>query len=136
MKYLLLIIVLAHTFALSSTAMAASEMDTPTVSLPAELSKADVAGGIFKRSDMEETTHADGHVTQSVTSMLSSDKKFETGMYKSGKTRIEVNQPYGVDEFMYFLEGSFTLINWKMNSAKAAASAAAVGPAYFDGHPQ
>lgn len=113
MKYLVLTIVLAHTFALSSTAMAASdmksEMDTPTVSLPAKLSKADVAGGIFKRSDMEETTHADGHVTQSVTSMLSSDKKFETGMYKSGKTRIEVNQPYGVDEFMYFLEGSVTL---------------------------
>jgi uncharacterized cupin superfamily protein len=30
-------------------------------------------------------------------------------MYRSSKTRIEVNEPYGVDEFMYFLEGSVTL---------------------------
>ena len=91
--------------ALSCTTMAESEVTT----LPAELSKADVAGEIFNRVDMEETTHADGHVTQSVTSMVSSDKKFATGMYKSGKTRIEIDEPYGVDEFMYFLEGSVTL---------------------------
>ena len=79
------------------------------VVLPAELSKADVAGGIFKRPDMTETTHEDGHVTQDVTSLLSSDKKFASGMYKSGKTRAEISEPYGVDEFMFFLEGSVTL---------------------------
>jgi uncharacterized cupin superfamily protein len=91
--------------ALSYTAMA----DNPVATLPAELSKADIAGKIFQRSDMEQTTHGDGHVTQSVTSLLSSDKNFSTGMYKSGKTRIEISEPYGVDEFMYFLEGSVTL---------------------------
>ena len=91
--------------ALPYTAMA----DNPVARLPAELSKADIAGKIFQRSDMEQTTHGDGHVTQSVTSLLSSDKKFSTGMYKSGKTRIEISEPYGVDEFMYFLEGSVTL---------------------------
>jgi uncharacterized cupin superfamily protein len=79
------------------------------VALPAELSKADLAGQIFERSDMTETTHDDGHVTLDVTSLLSSDKKFASGMYKSGKTRVEVNEPYGVDEFMYFLEGGITL---------------------------
>ena len=57
----------------------------------------------------EETTHDDGHVTQSVTSLVSSDQKFSSGMYKSGKTRLEISEPYGVDEFMYFLEGSVTL---------------------------
>ena len=77
--------------------------------LPAELSAADIAGEIFNRSDTKETTHDDGHVSQEVTSLLSSDKKFASGMYKSGKTRIEISQPYGVDEFMYFLEGSITL---------------------------
>ena len=58
---------------------------------------------------MVERTHGDGHVTQSVTTLLSSDKNFSSGMYKSGKVRIDVTQPYGVDEFMYFLEGSVTL---------------------------
>lgn len=77
--------------------------------IPAKITKADQAGEIFKRPDMSETTHDDGHVTLDVTSFLSSDKKFASGMYKSGKTRFEATEPYGVDEFMYFLEGGVTL---------------------------
>jgi uncharacterized cupin superfamily protein len=83
--------------------------ESTVLALPAELSREDVAGGIFERDDMIQTRHEDGHVTLDVTSMLSSDKKFSSGMYKSGKTRLEVDNPYGVDEFMYFLEGSVTL---------------------------
>jgi len=98
-------IAIAALFALSPEAFA----DSLPVGLPVELSKADIAGKIFQRSDMKETTHGDGHVTQSVTSLVSSDQKFSSGMYKSGKTRLEINEPYGVDEFMYFLEGSVTL---------------------------
>jgi len=30
-------------------------------------------------------------------------------MYRSGKSHFEAKEPYGVDEFMYFLEGSVTL---------------------------
>ncbi len=44
-----------------------------------------------------------------MTSLLSSDGKFASGMYRSGKTRSEISEPYGVDEFMYFLEGGVTL---------------------------
>ena len=77
--------------------------------LPAELSQGDIAGAIFERPDMIQTLHEDGHVTLDVTSFVSSDQKFSSGMYKSGKTRLEVTEPYGVDEFMYFLEGSVTL---------------------------
>ena len=77
--------------------------------LPAELSQAEIAGAIFERPDMTRTHHEDGHVTLDVTSLVSSDQKFSSGMYKSGKTRLEVTEPYGVDEFMYFLEGSVTL---------------------------
>jgi len=77
--------------------------------VPAELSKADIAGKIFERPDMAATTQKDGHKTLDVTSMLSSDKKFGSGMYRSGKVRFEITEPYGVDEFMYFLEGSVTL---------------------------
>ena len=76
---------------------------------PAKISKSDAAGEIFGRDNMIETTHDDGHTTLDVTTLLSSDGKFASGMYKSGKTRSEINEPYGVDEFMYFLEGGVTL---------------------------
>jgi len=76
---------------------------------PAKISEAEVAGTIFERPGMLETQHENGNVTLDVTSLLSSDKKFASGMYKSGKVRSEINEPYGVDEFMFFVEGSVTL---------------------------
>ncbi len=76
---------------------------------PAKISKAEMSGPIFKRPDMTRTQHDDGHTTLDVTSLLSSDGKFASGMYQSGKTRSEITEPYGVDEFMYFLEGGVTL---------------------------
>ncbi len=76
---------------------------------PAKMSKDDIAGAIFDRPGMIATTHEDGHETLDVTSLLSSDKKFASGMYRSGKTRAEITEPYGVDEFMFFLEGGVTL---------------------------
>ena len=57
---------------------------------------------------MTETTR-NGYTTPDVTSLLSIDKKFASGMYRSGKVRLEANEPYGVDEFMYFLKGGVTL---------------------------
>ncbi len=103
MKRIVLIILGA--IVVSGSLMAASE---ETV-VPAKISKSDLSGKIFERPDMVERTHGDGHVTQSVTTLLSGDKNFSSGMYKSGKVRIDVAEPYGVDEFMYFLEGSVTL---------------------------
>lgn len=87
---------------------AAYGQETKTV-LPAKISKDDMAGMIFQRDDMTATTHADGHKTESVTSMVSSDGKFYSGMYRSGKTRIEIDEAYGVNEFMYFISGGVTL---------------------------
>lgn len=75
---------------------------------PAKLSNQDIAGEIFNRPDMIELTEG-GNTTLDVTSLLSSDKKFASGMYRSGAVRLEIDEPYGVDEFMYFLEGSVTL---------------------------
>ncbi len=83
--------------------------EPPAPAKPAELCKRDIAGEIFSHKDMIKTTHKDGHTTLDVTSLLSSDGKFASGMYQSGKTRSEITEPYGVDEFMYFLEGSVTL---------------------------
>jgi uncharacterized cupin superfamily protein len=76
--------------------------------VPAKMSKTEIAGDIFDRQDMTTTTR-NGNTTLDVTSLRSSDKKFASGMYKSGKVRFEATEPYGVDEFMYFLEGSVTL---------------------------
>ena len=99
------LITLVAVIALSQTVVA----EDKATSLPAELNGAEIAGAIFARPDMTRTQHEDGHVTLDVTSFVSSDQKFSSGMYKSGKTRLEVTEPYGVDEFMYFLEGSVTL---------------------------
>ncbi len=76
---------------------------------PAKISKSDAAGQIFDRENMLETTHDDGHTTLDVTTLLSSNGKFASGMYRSGKTRLDINEPYGVDEFMFLLEGGITL---------------------------
>ena len=76
---------------------------------PASISRADIEGKIFNRSNMIETSHDNGNVTYDVTTLLSSDGKFASGMYRSGKTRLDVTDPYGVDEFMYFTEGSVRL---------------------------
>lgn len=75
---------------------------------PAKISADDVTGEIFNRPDMLELSH-NGNTTQDVTTFLSSDRRFGSGMYRSGKVRFEIDEPYGVDEFMYFLEGSVTL---------------------------
>ena len=76
---------------------------------PAELTKADIAGAIFERDDVYVHTYEDGHSIEDVTSFMSSDGRLGTGMYSSEATRSEINEPYGVDEFMFFLEGSVTL---------------------------
>ncbi len=92
-----------------AAAAAAISAQHKTAVIPAKISKDEVAGKIFERKDMIETTHESGNVTLDVTTLLSSDKKFASGMYRSGKSYFEATDPYGVDEFMYFLEGSVEL---------------------------
>ena len=75
---------------------------------PATLSKDDISGDVFTRPEVLEVTE-NGNTTLDVTSFMSSDRKFGSGMYRSGAVRFEIAEPYGVDEFMYFLEGSVTL---------------------------
>lgn len=82
-----------------------SAADTP---LPAEMSREDLAGAIFERPEVERIER-NGNTILDVTSLKSSDGRFASGMYRSGKSRFEVDEPYGVDEFMYFVEGAVTL---------------------------
>ena len=91
-----------------AAALVAAAADPATV-IPAKIGKDEAAGSIFERQDTIKTTHEGSNTTLDVTTLLSSDGKFASGMYRSGKVRFELEEPYGVDEFMYFLEGGVTL---------------------------
>ncbi|MGI9203788.1 MAG: cupin domain-containing protein [Woeseiaceae bacterium] len=101
------IVVTVMILALAAVVAFAAQHDEVVV--PAKITRTDMDGSIFNRDDMLRTEHENGNVTLDVTSLLSSDKKFASGMYKSGKTYFEATDPYGVDEFMYFIEGSVKL---------------------------
>ena len=86
---------------LSATAIA-------QVSHPAKLSKEALEGAAF--DDPSTTiTEVEGEKILDFTSLKSSDGKFASGMYKAGPQTFDITEPYGVDEFMFFLEGSVTL---------------------------
>lgn len=87
---------------LAATAAAADAVQ------PIRITNAQVAGAIF--DDFEPVVKTeDGNTTHDVEFFLSKDRKFDAGMYRSGKLRAEIRQPYGVNEYMHFLEGGVTL---------------------------
>ena len=91
-----------------STTVLSGHHENNEVVLPVKISKNDIAGDIYNHPDMVQSTD-NGNTTLDVTTLMSSDGKFGTGMYRSGKIRFEINEPYGVDEFFYIIEGSTTL---------------------------
>jgi len=104
MKKILITVMIA-----AAAVVVAVSQGSDDVVRPAKISAEDMTGTIFERDDMLRTEQDNGNVTLDVTTLLSSDKKFASGMYKSEKVRFEINEPYGVDEFMYFIEGGVTL---------------------------
>jgi uncharacterized cupin superfamily protein len=100
--------VIAATLAIVASALISAAVIADATRKPAELSKSDIAGSIFERPDVVRLTDK-GNTTLDVTSFKSSDGRFASGMYTSGAVRYDITEPYGVDEFMYFLEGSVTL---------------------------
>ena len=76
---------------------------------PAELTEAEIAGAIFENPEVVLTSRGD-RTTHDFISHLSSDKRFASGMYRATEGHwVYDDEPYGVDEFMYFIEGSVTL---------------------------
>ena len=88
--------------------MAASSLVVAETVHPAKLSSIDLMGKAFDNPNTIVTETPTGNILD-ITSLKSSDGKFASGMYKAGKSRFEITEPYGVDEFMFFLEGSVTL---------------------------
>ena len=70
------------TVAIGLAAPAYSETQESAV-IPAVISKDEIAGKIFERPDMVKATE-DGVTTLDVTSFMSSDAKFGSGMWKTG----------------------------------------------------
>ena len=75
---------------------------------PAKLSVTDLEGGAFAYPTTVVTGEGDTEILD-FTSLKSSDGKFASGMYTAGPQIFDITEPYGVDEFMFFLEGSVTL---------------------------
>jgi uncharacterized cupin superfamily protein len=115
-----------------AVAVAASRDSDEGMRHPAKIDKEEIAGKIFERPNMIETDHG-SHVTLDVTTLLSSDKKFGSGMYRSGKVRFEINEPYGMDEFMFFLEGGVTLTSSDGTVQTISAGEAATIPKEWTG---
>ncbi len=79
---------------------------------PVKLSKEQIKGKIFQDYEpiVEHKESERGpYTTKDVEAFLSSDKHFDAGMYSSGPNRFTISEPYGVDEFMYFLKGGVKL---------------------------
>ncbi len=90
-------------------ALAATAVAGEDVVRPAELTAAEIAGAIFDHPEIVVTTRND-RTTHDFITHRSSDKKFVSGMYRATEGHWTYDdQPYGVDEFMYFTEGSVTL---------------------------
>ena len=78
------------------------------VAHPAKLSAEALTGAGFTHPDTIVTETPTGNILD-LTSLKSSDGKFASGMYSAGAQHFDITEPYGVDEFMFFLEGSVTL---------------------------
>jgi len=75
---------------------------------PVKMSKAQISGEIFKDYEPVISTQ-EGNTTHDVEVFRTESGQFDAGMYRSGKVREEINEPYGVEEYMHFLEGGVTL---------------------------
>lgn len=115
-----------------SVMLSQAQAQTDSTVYPAEMSSEDIAGAIFKRPDtLIKGEGAD--TVMDITSLKSSDGRFASGMYSAGKSRWEINEPYGVDEFMYFLEGGVTLTSSDGTVTKIDAGEAVTIPKEWTG---
>ena len=99
---------------------------------PVKMSKAQIAGEIF--NDYEPVvTERNGNTTHDVEVFLSPKREFDAGMYRSGKVRAEIKEPYGVHEYMHFIEGGVTLTSSDGTVTEINAGDSVIIPADFTG---
>jgi uncharacterized cupin superfamily protein len=125
-----------NTLFLVSTLLLSASLSTAALAdevvHPIKMSQAQIAGDIFK--DYEPVvSERNGNTTHDVEVFLSSNKQFDAGMYRSGKVRAEIKEPYGVHEYMHFLEGGVTLTSSDGTVTEIKAGDSVVIPAEFTG---
>jgi uncharacterized cupin superfamily protein len=83
-----------------------------TIVHPVMLTRDQVGPKIFSDYESVITQRESGDQswrTEDVEAFVSSDRKFDAGIYRSGPVLLVDDEEYGVDEFMYFLEGGVIL---------------------------
>jgi uncharacterized cupin superfamily protein len=99
---------------------------------PVMMSKEQIAGRIFEDFEPVVGTH-DGNTTHDVEVFRTDSGLFDAGMYRSGKVRAEITEPYGVHEYMHFLEGGVTLTSSDGTVTEVSAGDSVVIPAEWTG---
>jgi uncharacterized cupin superfamily protein len=99
---------------------------------PVKITREQVAGAIFEDYKPVVKTEG-GNTTHDVEVFLSKDRQFDAGMYRSGKVRAEIRTPYGVNEYMHFLEGGVTLTSSDGTVTEVRAGDSVVIPAEWTG---
>ena len=102
-------------FALTACATPVDKVSNSTQSVvkPVHVTGAQIQGDIFKDFTpivIQEEGEVGKFQSEDVEAFLSSDKKFDSGMYRvKGSHRFDITEPYGVNEYMHFLEGGVKL---------------------------
>jgi uncharacterized cupin superfamily protein len=99
---------------------------------PVKMSKEQIAGRIFEDHEPVVSTH-NGNTTHDVEVFRTASGLFDAGMYRSGKVRAEISEPYGVHEYMHFLEGGVTLTSSDGTVTEVGAGDSVVIPAEWTG---
>jgi uncharacterized cupin superfamily protein len=87
---------------------------------PVKLDRDQLAGEAFTSRTAiarEEQSERGAFRTEDYVAFMASDRKMEGGVYRAGPNRYSFTEPYGVDEFMYFLEGGVTLTSDRSGEA-------------------
>jgi uncharacterized cupin superfamily protein len=98
---------------------------------PVRLEHSALAGAIFEDARTvvkEEQSERGAFKTRDLEAFLSGDRKLDMGVYEAGPNRYTISEPYGVDEFMYFLEGGVTLTSEDGNVTEVRAGDAVLIP--------
>jgi uncharacterized cupin superfamily protein len=99
---------------------------------PVKISQAQIAGAIFEDYQPVVKTR-NGNTTHDVEVFLSSDRQFDAGLYRSGRVRAEITEPYGVNEYMHFVAGGVTLTSSDGTVTEVRAGDSVVIPADWTG---
>jgi uncharacterized cupin superfamily protein len=103
---------------------------------PVKVDRAQLAGAAFASPAAiakEEQSERGAFRTEDYVGFMASDRRLEAGVYRAGPNRYTISEPYGVDEFMYFLEGGVKLTSTDGHVLEIGAGEAVVIPREWTG---